>query len=208
MDVPAVLSFSKFLFAPVLAWLVLRSSGRVARKWVRIPAQAVSSLLFGMSVLLLLLTALLQFGCTKTLVVSQAPNRSATARIKEFCTLPDCVVEVTLQTGWLTEKTIVQRSDCVVSFAHVAWSADSRFAAFFVDNLFCSSIHEGYDLKTSSATAFEPLSDLVRRSILEEYRISPEDLTRYGGDPLEWAHYPGDGVPRPGPQAFRQKHDP
>jgi hypothetical protein len=159
-------------------------------------------------VVLLFLFALLQAGCSKTLITSRAPNQSAIIRVKEFCGFPDCVVNVTAQTGWWTEKTIAIRRDCIVNFAHVAWSPDSHVAAIFVDNGFCSSIHEGYDLRSSSLVPFTPLADLVRRSIISEYRVRPSELVPYGDDPLEWAHYPGDGIARPGVEAFRKKYGP
>ena len=95
-----------------------------------------------------------------------------------------------------------------MNFAHVAWSPDSRVAAIFVDNGYCSSIHEGYNAKTSSIVPFEPLADQVRRSIINEYGVRPDDLVPYGGDPLEWAHYAGDGILRPGVEAFRRKYGP
>lgn len=77
-----------------------------------------------------------------------------------------------------------------------------------MDNGYCESIHEGYDLKTASLVPFAPLADQVRRSIIDEYRVRPSELVPYGGDPLQWAHYPGDGNPVPGVEAFRAKHAP
>ena len=154
------------------------------------------------------LILLLQLGCSKTLITSRAPDHSAIIRVKEMCIFPDCLVSVTAQPGWWTEETIAHRSDCIVNFAHVAWTSDSRVAAIFVDNGYCSSIREAYDVKKPSVTPFDPFADLIRRSIVREYGIHPEDLAPYGGDPLEWAHYPGDGIPRPGVDAFRQKYEP
>lgn len=151
---------------------------------------------------------ILPVGCSKTLITSRAPNRSATVRVKEFCTFPDCVVSVTVQTGWWPEKTIDGRSRCMTTFAHVAWSPDSRLAAIFVDNSFCSSILESYDLRSSTLLPFLPLADQVRRSIIQEYRIRPADLTPYRGDALEWAHDPGRDESGPGIQAFRKKYRP
>src|SRR5580698_6486120 len=146
----------------------------------------------------LFLVLFLQVGCSKTLIKSLAPDRTATVRVKESCGFPDCVVNVTIQTGWWTEKRIANRTDCIVNFAHVTWSPDSRIAAIFVDNGYCSSIHEGYDVRTASLVPFTPMADQVRRSIIKEYGILPNELAPYGGDPLEWAHYPGDGIARPG----------
>lgn len=97
---------------------------------------------------LALVAGLTFWGCSKTLITSRAPDGSATVRVLEFCTLADCAVDVTLQLGWRGEHSIVKRSDCIVNFAHVAWSSDSRIAAIYVDNGFCSSIKEGYDVRT------------------------------------------------------------
>ena len=127
-------------------------------------------------------------------------------RVKELCTFPDCMVDVTLQTGWWQESALFRRNDCVVNFAHIAWSQDSRYAAIFVDNGFCSSIQVGYDLKSKASVPFPPFADLVRKSITSEYKLRSDDLAPYKGDPLEWAHYPGDGTLRPGMEAFRKKH--
>jgi hypothetical protein len=52
---------------------------------------------------------------------------------------------------------------------------------------------------SGSTVPFEPLADLVRKSLIAEYRLQPKDLKPYGGDPFEWGHDPGDGVSRPGP---------
>ena len=146
--------------------------------------------------------------CSKTLITSRAPNQSATVRVKEWYGFPDCVVTVTVQKGWWTEKEIANHGDCIINFAHVAWTPDSRFAAIFVANSYCSSIQQVYDLRTASLVPFKPLADLVRRSIIREYGIRPSELARYRGDSLEWAHYPGDGIPSPGVEAFREKHKP
>ena len=95
-----------------------------------------------------------------------------------------------------------------MNFAHVSWSPDSRVAGIFVDNGYCSSIREAYDVRTASVVPFEPMADRVRHSIINEYGVSQKDLAAYGGDPLEWAHYPGDGIARPGVEAFRKKYGP
>jgi hypothetical protein len=142
------------------------------------------------------------------LITSQSPDHAATIRVKEFCTFPDCLVTVTLQTGWFTERKIVERSDCFVYFAHVAWSPDSRTAAIFVDNIACSSIHEGYDIKIASVVPFTTVADLMRQSVVREYGVRTDDLAPFGGDPLEWAHYRGDGNVPPGVHAFREKYNP
>jgi hypothetical protein len=146
--------------------------------------------------------------CSKTLIASRAPNHASTVRIKQLCFLPDCVVEVTLQKGLFDERIIAVRSDCIVNFAHIAWSPDSRLAAIFVDNSLCSNIQEVWDVSTSSTRPFAPMADRVRRSIVREYGLKPGDLEPYGGDPLEWARYPGDGSPRPGIEVFRKKYGP
>lgn len=151
---------------------------------------------------------ILEVGCAKTLITSRAPDRSATVRVTQFCGPPDCRVDIYVQRGWWDEKIVDTRYDCIVNFAHVAWSADSRVAAIFVDNGFCSGIREGYDLTKESLVPFEPLADLVRQSIVKEYGVHPSDLAPYGGDPLEWAHDSGDGIVRPGVEAFRRKYGP
>lgn len=156
----------------------------------------------------LALLVLLQAGCSKTLITSRAPDGSATIRVKERCLFPDCVVKVSVQTGWWTEKTIDERLDCIVNFAHVTWSPDSRIAAILVDNGACTSIHVGYDLRASSFVPFEPLANRMRQSIIKEYGVRPNDLESFGGDPLEWAHQPGDGSMRPGVDAFQKKYRP
>lgn len=129
-------------------------------------------------------------------------------RVKEFCGFPDCVVGASVQTGWWSETTIETRYDYIVRFAHVAWSPDSRVAVIFVDDGFCCSMREGYDVTTGSFVPFEPLADLVRKSIVKEYGVRPSDLAPYRGDPLECAHDPGDGVARPGVEAFRWNYGP
>jgi hypothetical protein len=202
------------VWLPVLAafsvsmWIVLRQVRQIKRRWLRLSIQFIPSVSLIVSFLLLMLLGLLQLGCSKTLITSRAPNHSATVRVREFCTFPDCVVEVTVQTGWWAEKSLVNKSDCIVNFAHVAWTQDSRVAAIFVDNGSCASIHEGYDLKAASLVPFAPVADIVRRSIIAEYGVGPGDLAPYGDDVLEWAHYPGDGIARPGPHAFRDKYHP
>ena len=147
-------------------------------------------------------------GCTKTLISSKAPNGSAVVQVKEFCSFPDCIVNVTVQTGWWKTTTIAQRSDCILEFAHVAWSSDSRIAGIYVDNSACSSIHEGYDVKAASRIPFSSVADLVRQSIIREYGVQPADLVPYDGDPLRWAHYPGsgDGGSYVAIEAFRKKY--
>ena len=153
------------------------------------------------------LVALVQMGCSsRTLITSRSPDKSATVRVKQFCVFPDCNVDVTIQTGCLTEKRIVSRRVCIINFAHVTWSPDSRVAAIFVDSSYCGSIREGYDVRTASLVPFSPLADQVRRSIINEYGVRPNDLAPYRGDPLEWAHYPGDGIARPGVEAFQKKY--
>lgn len=164
--------------------------------------------LFRPNVATLTLAACLLAGCTKTVITSESPDRSATVRVKEFCGISDCVVTVTVQKGWSTEKSIISRRDCIVNFAHVGWSPDASAAGIFVDNGYCSSIHEGYDLRSSSLVPFAPLAERVRQSIILEYGLRPVDLIPYNGDALKWAHYPGDGIAHPGPTAFRKKYQP
>lgn len=77
-------------------------------------------------------------GCSKTLITSKSPNGSITVRVHETSFFPDCSVDVTARSGWFGYTTIAERSDCIVNFAHVAWSPDSRTAAIYVDDRLCS----------------------------------------------------------------------
>jgi hypothetical protein len=148
-------------------------------------------------------------GCTRTLITAPAPNGSATVHVKELCGIADCLIDVTVQKHWWQEeKTVISQTDCVINFAHVAWSPDSRVAAIFVDTGYCHNIQEGYDTHTSSLVPFSPYADLVRGSIIREYGVKPDVLARYHDDPLKWAHYGGDGTGSEGMKAFREKYDP
>jgi hypothetical protein len=192
----------------VAGWMIFRLIKQVPTRWVQVSIKVVTSVCFTISICLLSLLTLILAACSKTLITSRAPDQSATVRVKQICFFPDCLVNVTVQTGWWTERRIVERRDCIVNFAHVAWSPDSRVAAIFVDNGFCSSIRDAFDMKRQSIIPFEPFADYVRRSIIKEYGLNVNDLTPYRGDPLEWGHYPGDGNARPGIEAFRKKYGP
>lgn len=209
VNMPEYFQISKWWFLiSVISWQIFRVARRVQRSWLRLSIRATASAFLAGSLAISFFLSVVLVGCSKTLITSHAPNRSATVRVNETCFFPDCSVDVTSQTHWWTEQRIASRRDCIVNFAHVAWSSDSRVAAVFVDNGDCSSIHVGYDFRTRSVVPFEPLADLVRRSIVKEYSIRPEDLRPYGGDPLEWAHYAGDGKVKPGVEAFRKKYGP
>lgn len=62
--------------------------------------------------------------------------------------------------------------------------------------------------RTFDSVPFSSVEDLLRRSIVSEYGVKAVDLVPFGGDPLEWAHYPGDGTVRPGVEAFRKRYQP
>src|SRR5690242_8551146 len=66
---------------------------------MRILIRAVGGVSFGVGAVLFCLLGVLEVGCSKTLITSQSPDHAATIRVKEFCTFPDCLVAVTLQTG-------------------------------------------------------------------------------------------------------------
>src|SRR4051812_6585771 len=113
--------FATIVLVSLLAWLVRRIVNRVQLGWLKSLMESITSVLMVGSGALLLLLACLQVGCSKTLITSRAPNRSSTVRVEEYCTLPDCLVAVTVQQGWWPEKPIASRGDCMINFAHVAW---------------------------------------------------------------------------------------
>ena len=180
----------------------------LASRWNKSPlkwAEALSFGLFATSAVCLFSLGVLNAACSTTLIASRDPGGFGTVQIEEFCTFPDCVVDVAVHEPWRLEKVIAIRRDCIVNFAHVAWSPDSRFAAVYVGNSFCSSIREGYDFATHSVVPFDPLADVMRESIVKDYGLQPQDLANYGGDALRWAHDDRGTYP-PGTNAFRARY--
>lgn len=148
---------------------------------------------------------LISEGCSKTLVSSRSPDGSSKIQINELCPGADCRVDVIASKGWLRGKTVAWRSDCFIYFAQVAWSPDSRLAGIYVGNAWCGDIREGYDLKTGSNVPFSTVAEMIRTAIVKDYGLKPTDLLPYHDDPLEWAHNPRDGSPRPAMELFHAR---
>jgi hypothetical protein len=79
-------------------------------------------------------------------------------------------------------------------------------AGIFVKNAWCGDIRTGYDTKTRQLTPFADVIDMVRSSVIKEYRLLPIDLAPFGSDPLQWLDDQGGMRVAPGMVAFRKRY--
>jgi len=110
---------------------------------------------------------------------------------------------VVVSRGWPTEEIIAGGNDCVIRFAHAAWSGTR--VAVFVDGSYCQTIKVAYDTASNRQFTFQHAEPWLREAIIGEYAVTPEELKGNGGDVLAWATYPGDGRPRRSSDEFRRR---
>ena len=153
----------------------------------------------------LFISLLLCAGCFKSRVHSQSPDGKSAINIRESCGYPDCSVDVLVISGGKS-KVLAWRSDCSIQFAHVAWTPDSRIAGVYVNNAYCKNVQEGYNVTMQRVVPYTEVIGLIRESIVRDYRLRPEDLVPYGGDPLEWTNDLGGTRTAPGQIAFKERY--
>jgi hypothetical protein len=107
--------------------------------------------------------------------------------------------------GWRSRQ-IAWKSDCVITFAHAAWSG--RRVAVFVDGSVCGQIRAAYDTASDKVLDFKVVEPWLRAAIIDSYKVTPEELGANNGDVFAWASYPGDGEPRRSTEEFRRRYQP
>ena len=144
----------------------------------------------GRTVWLVVIAVVGYYGCTEwrwsTVYAANSPDGALLVKVQKTACFPDCAVRVVLRDRWRS-RTIASASDCVISFAYAAWSG--AVVAVFVDGRSCGQMKAAYDVKRRAHIAFESAEDGVRRGIIADYAVQPDELAKSRGDPLIWATY-------------------
>lgn len=139
----------------------------------------------------------------KSVYSSIGPDGKSELGVEIKGCLADCAVQVVVKRGWFSER-IAAGNDCIVTFAHAAWSGTK--VAVFIDGLFCGSIKVAFDTSSGRTIEFRTAEAWLRKSMIESYAVSREELDANGGDVFIWATYPGDGSSRRSMTEFRVRH--
>lgn len=160
---------------------------------------------FSIAVYLLFLYMFWRSSAPHTVFVSESPDGRSYVRVVERWTFADFHIQVFhAGAGW--QHKIADKDDCSLKFGHVAWIPDSRRIAIFCNLSYCGDLKMGWDTNARQPIPFEAVAALLRADIAKSYSVSPDDLLRYGGDPIRWATYERDGRPPPGVARFRERH--
>jgi hypothetical protein len=116
----------------------------------------------------------------RVVLKSLSPDLSAFVAVREKCGPPDCSIRISLvrNTLALDEVQLLALDDCVLKFAHIAWSPDSRYVAFFVRTTYCGTTIKYYDSLNRRELDSPAGAELLRDSIRREYNTSYGNLTQ------------------------------
>ncbi|GEM_PF-6145023 len=138
-----------------------------------------------------------------TVYQSLAPDAGGLLRVQEKACLADCALRLIVNDE-AGEHQIFRKSDCVVEFAHANWTGS--VVAAFVDGLYCKQIKVAYDVRAHRIVDFESAAPALRASIIENYKVTAQELQENGGDVFKWATYPGDGNPHRAKNEFKARY--
>jgi len=120
-----------------------------------------------------------------------------------MCGFADCAVKIAVKQGWASQQIGFARG-CVLDFAQAAWIGST--VGVFVDGGTCRQIRAAYDIVSRQEAPFSRVEGAVRMAIVNEYRVSADEIKASGGDSFGWAAYPGDGSRRRGKDEFDKRY--
>jgi hypothetical protein len=138
------------------------------------------------ALLLVMLTGCAGILTWKTVYSSASPDRKASLRVEERACFADCALQIAVNRGWSSAR-IAQKTDCVVFFAHAAWSGS--VVAVFVDGVYCGQIRAAYDFASNRVIDFKAAEPWLREAIIRDYGVTAEELKANSGDVFKWATY-------------------
>jgi hypothetical protein len=138
-----------------------------------------------------------------------APDGRSAVVLRERSSFGDSSYELILTDRGVPDVRLAPvKTDCWLSFAHVAWSERSRTVAIYFGDALCGDTWVAFDRDRGRFLPFRDMADLMRVSLRDAYRLGPEDLQRYQGDPLQWAkayRSSNPNGPDPSAEAFRKR---
>lgn len=119
-----------------------------------------------------------------TVYSSRSPDGKAEVRVEERCGIADCSVRVVLSRDWPADEVIAWGNDCVITFAHAAWSGTQ--VAVYIDGSTCLQIRVAHDTATNRHVTFKDTEPWLKTAIIREYAVTPGELETNGIDGLRW----------------------
>ena len=111
-----------------------------------------------------------------------------TLKVRQGNCFGDCsvIIELVLKGQ---SHVLLRKSDCVVQFAHAAWSGTQ--VAVFVDGTLCFTLQVAYDTALSKTVDFAAAQSWLKGDMMKMYSLTPDQLKQSDGDTFKWATNPG-----------------
>lgn len=139
----------------------------------------------------------------KQVYSSVSPDGKSTLHVDVRSCFADCTIQAVVDHGW-TSHQIVWKSDCIVTFAHAAWSANQ--VGVFVDGFYCGVAKAAFDRQAGRVIEFSSMEAALKNSIIQSYGVTADELREHKGDVFAWATNPGKGSRHRATDEFRQRH--
>ena len=118
---------------------------------------------------------------------STSPDGKAGLKILWAYGGADVHVKVALHTSRGDRVLFEPDGDRIPMFEEVAWSNDSRWVSVLACDGLKREIHLAYDLELMQPVRPDSIADQLRSTITRRYRLTPDALSNFGNDPIEWA---------------------
>ena len=129
-----------------------------------------------------------------------SPDGDAAVVLMGEANLGDSNHAFVLEEGWFRSTDLAPaKQDCILLFAHAAWSADSRRVVFYRRDALCPTVWVAYDRERRTFQPVESMADIMRQSLRDTYQLTDVTLNDWNGDPLEWMQSSSQSAP----EAFR-----
>lgn len=125
----------------------------------------------------------------KTIFQSISPDGRFVLSVWEQAMGPDSSVRISLSDGKNRSEKILYspRGDRAPSVCEVTWLADpQRVGVLICDNI-TNRVVFAFDIAHSVEIPSRSVINDLRNTLRRRYSLSEEQLTEYGGDPLNWA---------------------